>query len=383
MCDPWTRRRFAGSAAALLLAGRTARAATPGETLPLAQVVELTGALSRSGDAWRNGVELAVQEINAAGGLLGKLLQVTTHDAQSTSAGGHAAMRAALEADPLVVLGPARSDPARGALLVPRGRGTPVILGGGAADLTGPAHPATLRAIPSTQAMMARFALWLHDAGKPGRIAILWSGHDPYRTSRDAFVHEARARGLEIAAEWVTPGTDPAADTSRLLKAAPDSLLLLVPEDIAGRAMAEVARQAAPVRLLGGAWLLDPRTLALAGAAAAGARAHVLLPPDQDSGGFPARYAAANKQPPREQALAGYLAVGMVKAALEKAGTADPRALAEALRDLSVTAADQPMLLGDCTWNANGDPDRQSFVVEVRDGSPHTVTALRDAGQAK
>jgi branched-chain amino acid transport system substrate-binding protein len=359
-----------------------ALAAEPAETLPLAQVVELTGALSPAGDAWRNGVELAVQEINRGGGLLGKLLAVTTFDAQSSAAGGRAAMLKALETEPLAVLGPVLTEPARGALQALRGRGTPLILGSAApADATGAAHPATFRAVPSAATLMARFVRWLQAEGKPGRIAILWGGQDPHRTARDAFVREARQRGLQIVAEWVTPGLEPAADVSRLLKAAPDSLLLLVPRRVAGRAIAEVARQATPVRLLGCAPLVDPRTLALAGAGGAeGARAHVLLPPDPESGlpaGFLARYVAANKQPPEESAVAGYLAVALLKAAIDKAGSAEPKALADTLRGLAATGAAEPMLLGDCAWTATGDPDRDSYVVEVRDGAPRTVATLR------
>jgi branched-chain amino acid transport system substrate-binding protein len=287
----------------------------------------------------------------------------------------------ALEADPLAVLGPALPEPARGVLQVLRGHGTPVLLGAAAADLTGAAHPATFRTVPSAATLMARFVRWLHEEGKPGRIAILWGGHDPYRISRDAFVHEAKQRGLEIVAEWVTPGLDPAADAARLLKAAPDSLMLLVPGRVAGRAMAQAARQATPVRMLGCTNLVDPRTLALAGTGGAdGARAHVLLPPEPDSGlpaGFLGRYAAANKHPPDELAIAGYLAVALLKAAIDKAGSADPKTLPDALHTLAATGAAEPMLLGDCTWNANSDPERDSYVVEVRAGMPRTVATLR------
>jgi branched-chain amino acid transport system substrate-binding protein len=154
-----------------------------------------------------------------------------------------------------------------------------------------------------------------------------------------------------------------------------------VASDLGGRVVAETRRQAPQLPVVGEAALVEPRALAAAGAAAEGVHAHVLLPPEPDAGlpaGFVARYLAANKQPPDDFALAGYLAVGMVKAALDKAGVADPRALAEALRGLSVTQARQPMLLADCTWNDAGDPDRPSWIVEVRDGRPHSVARLRE-----
>jgi branched-chain amino acid transport system substrate-binding protein len=373
MHRPLTRRRLTGAGALLIAAAATARAAEPPETHLLAQLVELTGPLAEAGDAWRNGVELAVQEINAAGGVLGAKFAVTTYDAGSSASAARYAAQKALEIDPLVVLGPALSEPARGVLALPRPRGTAVILGGSAGDLTGAAHPATFRTLPSAAAMMGRLAGWLRADGRAPRLAVLWSGHDPYRSSRDALAHEARAVGIDIAAEWVTESLSPASDISRLLTANPDLLVVLLPPDKAGRVVAEARKLAPRLPLLGEASLVAPAALAAAGAAAEGLRAHVLLPPDDK--GFAARYLAANRQPPDELAFAGYLAVGMVKAGLEKASKAEPAALAEALHGLSVTA--DPML-GDCTWNEAGDPDRASWIVEVRDGKLHTLKMLRE-----
>lgn len=375
-----TRRRLCGAAAALLSAARAVRAADPEETLLLAQVVELTGAAAASGDAWRSGVELAAQEINAAGGLFGRLLEVATFDAQSSAAGARLAMVKALDLDPIAVLGPALSEPARGALAVPRAHGTPLLLGGNAADLTGPAHPATFRPLPSATAMMARLCAWVRDDARLKRLAVYWSAPEPFRIGRDALLHQAREHGLDFCAEWIAESGDVTANISRLLKAEPELLVVLLGADRAGRAVAEARRLAPHLPIAGEAPLFDPRALAAAGAAAEGLHAHVLLPPEPDAGlpaGFAARYLAADKQPPDDFALAGYLALGMVKAALDRAGSADPRGLPDALRELSATAAQEPMLLSDCTWNAAGDPDRPSWIVEVRDGTPHSVATLR------
>lgn len=376
MQRPLTRRHLTGAGALLIATAATARAAEPPETHLLAQLVELTGPLAEAGDSWRNGVELAVQEVNAAGGVLGTKFAVTTYDAGSTASGARYAAQKALEIDPLAILGPALSEPARGLLMLPRPRGTAVILGGSAADLTGASHPATFRPLPSAATMMGRLAGWLRADGRSPRLAVLWAGRDPYRSSREALAHEARAAGIGIAAEWVTESVSPAADIARLLTADPDVLVLLLPPDKAGRAVAEAHKQAPRLPLLGEASLVAQAALAAAGSAAEGLRAHVLLPPDGGDG-FAARYLAANRQPPDELAFAGYLAVAMVKAGLEKAGKAEPAALAEALHGLSATAERQPML-GDCTWNAAGDPDRASWIVEVRDGKLRTIKILRD-----
>lgn len=198
-----TRRRALRTGAALVLGGRAARAAAPASLLTLAQIVELTGIAAADGDAWRSGVELAVQEINATDGLLGRLVQVVTYDARSEAVGGRTAMLRAVELDPLAVLGPTLTDPARGMLTVPRARGTPVILGASLAELTGPAHPGVFRSVPSASDMMARLCGWMRDDARPARIAVLWSGHEPFRLDRDALLPAARAHKLTLAAEWI------------------------------------------------------------------------------------------------------------------------------------------------------------------------------------
>jgi branched-chain amino acid transport system substrate-binding protein len=369
----WSRTRRPITAAALPVPGAV-RGAMPPDTLIVAQIAELTGSAAEAGDSWRSGVELAAQEINGAGGVLGKLLEIVTYDAQSNAYAARLAMEKALESDPLAVVGPAMAEPARGVLAVPRARGTPLILG---ADATEAAHPATFYTVPNNAAMMGRLSGWLADGAKASRIAILWSAREPYRAGRDALARAARERGIIVAADWVTESLTPAADIARLLTASPEMLVVLLPEEKSGRVIVEARRLAPRLPLLGQESLIGPAALAEAGAAVEGVTAHVLLPPEPDAdAGFWGRYAAANRQPPDDLALAGYLAVGMVKAGLERAGTADARALADALRGLSSSVARQPML-GDCTWNAAGEPDRASWIVRIENGAAVKIKPLR------
>jgi branched-chain amino acid transport system substrate-binding protein len=370
------RRRLAALGLALASGAAASAAADP---LQLAQVVELTGAASTVGDAWRNGVEMAAQEINAGGGLLGRLLQVTTYDAQSTAAGGHAAMTKALEIDPLAVLGPALSEAARGALAVPHSNRA-VIVGGGAPELTAAPRACAFRAVPSDAVMMARLCRWLRDDAHARRIAVLSAETEPFHGRRDMLAREARSATLEIIADAVTGG-DLMADVARVLHAVPDALVLLLPTETAGRAAAEARRLAPHLPLFGEAPLIEARALAAAGAAAEGLNAHVLLADDPaapELSAFQERFLARFKELPNEYAAAGYAAFGAVRAAVERTGAADPRALCDALHGLALTARQQPMLLVDSAWNASGNLARASWMVEIRQGRAAMLRALRE-----
>ena len=53
------------------------------QSIRIANIVELSGAGATAGTNFKNGVELAVKEINAAGGILGKKIESVTSDTQS------------------------------------------------------------------------------------------------------------------------------------------------------------------------------------------------------------------------------------------------------------------------------------------------------------
>ena len=70
--------------AAVLLASACSGIARA-ETINLADVAELSGSGATVGTNWKNGIDLAVVEINAAGGILGAKIVVTHADSQSNA----------------------------------------------------------------------------------------------------------------------------------------------------------------------------------------------------------------------------------------------------------------------------------------------------------
>ena len=70
-------------ASALLATVLTGTAfAQSGAPIKLANVAELSGGGATVGTNWKNGIDLAIEEINAKGGVLGSKLVVTHADSQ-------------------------------------------------------------------------------------------------------------------------------------------------------------------------------------------------------------------------------------------------------------------------------------------------------------
>lgn len=83
---------------------RAGAAACP-SPIPLGLTTALTGNLALLGTQARNGAEFAVDEINAAGGIGGNKLALTTEDTGASSTDALNAMNRILEGKPLVILG--------------------------------------------------------------------------------------------------------------------------------------------------------------------------------------------------------------------------------------------------------------------------------------
>jgi len=83
---------------------------------------------------------------------------------------------------------------------------------------------------------------------------------------------------------------------------------------------------------------------------------------------------------PDHNALKGYIGVYAVKYATEKIGKFDRKALAEKMKGLKITVAEEPGILMDVTWDKNGDLDRISFLAEVINGQQKITQTLPALG---
>ena len=79
--------------------------------------------------------------------------------------------------------------------------------------------------------------------------------------------------------------------------------------------------------------------------------------------------------------IKGYTGVYMLKAAIEKVGKLDRKAVAAALHGMNLKAANHPGVIMDVAIDANGDLDRESFMVEVKDGKQVVKEVLPALGK--
>lgn len=129
--------RFVSLAAAAAVAFLAAAPAPAQETIKIGIVVEATGPNAEAGVFTLNGAKLALDEINAAGGVLGRKLELKPEDNQSTNPGTVLAFSKLFgEKGIVAIIGPIRSTQIQAASPTIAKAGIPTMIGGTDPSLT-------------------------------------------------------------------------------------------------------------------------------------------------------------------------------------------------------------------------------------------------------
>lgn len=357
----------------LLATALTGSALAQGGPIKLANVAELSGGGATVGTNWKNGIDLAIEDINAKGGVLGRKLEVTHADSQSNPGIARAQVQKALDAEPYVLLGPGYSGSVKVTAPLAAEAGITQIMGGEAAELTQAGNKFLFRTSFGQQSTMPKVAKYINDDLKAKSVAIVWVNNDFGKGGRDAITKAFAQYNIKIVADLSTEAgqADFAADVNKIKAAAPDAVFIYVNEEESARMLKELKRQGVTVPLIGETTLIGQKVVELAGDAANGARGHVGLTTDAPVElvkAFREKFVKKYNYVPDHNGLKGWLAIYMVKATTEKMGKVDSKAFADNLHNLTITAAKEPGILMDVTFDANGDIDRQGFLVEIVEG---------------
>jgi branched-chain amino acid transport system substrate-binding protein len=359
--------------AACLLASAAAAAPALAQDLKIPSIIELSGAGATVGNNWKNGSSLAADEINAAGGILGRKIVLEFVDTGSDPGKARAAIQRALDQKPVVIFGPIYSGSISATLKLTNEAEVPQIMGGEAANLTAQGSKYLFRTSFGQNVSMPKIANYLRDEVKVKSVAIVYVNNDFGRGGRNAIIKEFETRNIKVAADLSTESgqADFAADVIKVKGSGADAVFVYLNEEESARFLREAKKQGLDKPLVGETTLLGQKVIDLAGDAANGVRGHVGLTVDAPIPAmqeFGRKFQAKFNYKPDHNGVKGYIAPYMVKAAAEKAGKLDPKAIAAALRGLTITPAKVPGILIEATWDDTGEIDRVSFLAEVKDG---------------
>jgi branched-chain amino acid transport system substrate-binding protein len=349
------------------------------DKVKLVDVVELSGAGATAGTNWKNGIDLAVADINAKGGILGKQIEIVHYDTQTNPGNTRAAVQRAIDEGTYAVLGPVFSGPIGASMQIAQRAEIAQFVGGEAAGLTKQGNQYLFRTSLSQSAAMPKIAKYLKDTVKAGSVAVVWVNNDFGKGGRDAIIPELEKAGIKLAVDVATEQgqADFAADAIKVKNSNADAIFVYLNEEESARFLRAAKQQGITKPMVGETTLLGAKVIELAGDAANGVKGHVGLsidapiPAFQEFGKkFQARYNYASDH----NGLKGYMAVYMVKWATEKQKKFDKKGIADTLRGATIKTSDEPGILIETTIEKNGDLDRESFLAEVKDGK-QVITA--------
>jgi branched-chain amino acid transport system substrate-binding protein len=343
------------------------------DTIKIPGVLELSGPGAISGTNYRDGALLAIEDINAAGGILGKKIALETVDTASDAAKARAAVQRALDDKPVMIFGPVFSGSVNATLPMTNDAQVPQIIGGEAANITAQGSKFIFRTSFGQNVSMPKIANYLRDGVKAKSIAVVFVNNDFGKGGRNAIVKELEPRGIKVAVEVSAEAgqADFAADVVKVKGANADAVFVYLNEEESARFLIEAKKQGLDKPLIGETTLLGQKVIDLAKEAANGVKGHVGLTIDAPVPAvaeFAKKFEAKFKYKPDHNGMKGYTGMYLFKTAVEKVGKFDAVAIGGAMHGLTITPDKVPGILIEATWDDTGEIDRVSYLAEVKDG---------------
>lgn len=349
-----------------------------GEAFKIGSIGPVTGGAAIYGQAVKNGAELAVKEINEAGGINGVQIEFDFQDDENDPEKAVNAYNTLKDWGMQALLGTVTSAPcvAVGAeamndnmfLLTPSGTAVECVEGENA-----------FRVCFSDPMQGVESAKYISDNKLASKVAVIYDSSDVYSTGiYNSFAAEAKNDGLEIvAAEAFT--AESKTDFSVQLQKAKDAGAELVFLPFYYSEAALVLQQAAGMNyapIFFGCDGMDG-ILGVEGFDAENAQDLMFLSPftptsdDETIVKFVTDFEAAYDETPNQFAADAYDGIYAIKAAMEKAEvTPDMSAsdICEAMKTAMTEITIDGVTAKDLTWEASGEPSKEPMVVKIADG---------------
>jgi branched-chain amino acid transport system substrate-binding protein len=367
--------------AATILAATVLLPAVAQPVIKVASIVELSGTGASAGSQFNHGLLLAVKEINADGGILGRKIEVTTNDTTTQPGVALALTKKAIDQGVFAIFGPVFSGSINVSMKESQKAATPNWTGGEAANITMQGNPYVFRTSFTQATAMPKMAKYIVEGAKIKSLAVIYVNNDFGKGGLDMLKKALASSGTRVVEEISTDAgqIDFSAAVVRLKQANPEAVFVYVNEEESARALRELRKQGWTKPILGETTLTGQKVVELAGEAANGAIAHVGLTSDApvvEIRAFKAKFEKEYRYAPDHNGMKGYSGIYAMKAGIEKAGKVDRVAVSAAMKGLKINVTRYPGALLYTEFDNKGDLDRMSFLVQVKNGKAEVIDLL-------
>ncbi|MDD3396526.1 MAG: ABC transporter substrate-binding protein [Acidaminococcaceae bacterium] len=349
-----------------------------GDTIKIGVVSEMTGANATYGTSVVNGMKLALKEINANGGVLGKKVDIVVADSKSEPAEAANAMSKVINQDKTpLAMGIFTSSSAIAACNVSESAKVPYLAIGATNpkvtldDKTGKVKPNTFRVCfidPFQGTVGANFVL---NELKVKKAAVFVDNSSDYSKGLAEFFKKAfTSKGGQVISEeaYLQKDTDFKAVLTKIKTTNPEVLYIPGYYEEVGKIVKQARELGMTMPIVGGDGWDSPKLAEIAGGAALNNTFFTNhYSPDSDSAeskAFVSAYEKEYKQKPDAPAVLGYDGAKLMVDAIKRAGAVDGAKVAAALASTKGFKA----VTGETSLNEKHDAVKSAVIIEFKDG---------------
>jgi branched-chain amino acid transport system substrate-binding protein len=348
-------------------------------TIIVGEVGSFTGDTATFGISTHQGIELATNELNKAGGLLGKIVEIVKYDNQGKEEEAATATNRLINQHKVAaILGEVASRRSKAMAPIAQSNKIPMV----SPSSTNPEVTAIGDYIfrvcfidPFQGAVMARFAF---ENLKAKKVAILRDVGQDYSVGlADAFTETYKKVGGEIVSDqsYTEKDVDFKAQLTAIRGLNPEAIFVPGYYTQVGLIARQARELGIKAPLLGGDGWDSPKLFEIGGKAVEGSYLSNHYSPDDKSElvqNFIKRYKEAYGQVPDGLAAQGYDAAMVLFDAIKRAGTTDPKAL----RDALASTKEYPGVTGKITIDDKRNASKPAVVLKVENGGFSYVTSI-------
>ncbi|HHV58373.1 MAG TPA: ABC transporter substrate-binding protein [Firmicutes bacterium] len=375
----WLGLAAAVVAAAVVLAGCSggrpaaekegASGGSEAAVIKIGTVGPLSGNAATYGQSTKHGVEIAVDEVNKAGGISGAQVELVPEDSRGDQTEAANATRKLVEQDKVVaIVGAVLSSETLSGGPIANDAKVPMISSSSTAPGIPDIGPYIFRNCISDNVQAAQLAEYAVQELKVKRFAVMFTNNDYGMALRDGFTAKAKELGEVVAVEAYTDGdANFSAQLTKIKAQNPDALYIGGYYTEAAKIAQQAKEMGLKVQLLGADGFYSSKLTELGGDAVEGAvftagfYSGDTSPAVQN---FVAAYKAKFNEEPDMFAAQAYDAAKIVLEAIKKAGSTDTTKIQAAL----AATRDFPGITGTTSFTANGDAEKDIVILKVEQG---------------
>ena len=341
-------------------------------TVKIGGIGPLTGAYANYGLSEKNGAELAVKEINEAGGIAGKQIELSYQDSQGESESAVNAYGKLMDWGMEVSLGCVLSGENASVVAAARDDDVLLITPSGSADKCIDGNDKAFRVCFYDSYQGAAAAQYIKDNNMVDTVGILYQSDNDYSVGLyNAFVAKCGELGITIAETQTftsSTNTDFSTQVSALVSSGVKLVFIPLYAEEASTFLTQAHGKFADDVYFFGADGLDGILGKVEQDTSLANNVLMLTPfaadnPAENVQSFVKKYQEAYGATPDQFAADAYDAIYVIKAAVEKAGSTSGAALASALTSLTVEG-----VTGVMTWAADGNTNKPASAILYYDG---------------